>query len=156
MVICEIVFDAERKAIVKDSDATNLLSVWKKEKQPSDRMLVQMSGRSYRSPLRGKNRNIFVTLCDLSIPYGKSKKLFSFTILYNDYASLSPEIKGKSEDQFYRTNRPLEEILEAIVAADKYYSTAIFAVNYKQPFHLNKPLMDTLLQQIKIRKVPIP
>jgi hypothetical protein len=157
MMKCEISFDSSRKAFAKGSVSDSPFEKWKIKRETSNRIFVKMSGRSGRATLLAKNRNISVTICDYSVPAHKRKKLFKFVVFFNQEGqSYHFEIDGTLENRFYPSNRPLEEISEAITAADKYYSTSIDEVNYKQPFHENKPLFDDLMQQIEALKVPIP
>src|SRR5690349_13034405 len=124
MHVCEINYDSERRAIAKESNAKNPSQQWKRELKTSDKILVRIGGRSGTGELRGQNRHISVTLCDFFTPHDKRNKPCEFIIFYNQNGTpTSHALKGTPEDQTYRTNRSIEEIREAIAAADNHYHT---------------------------------
>jgi len=151
MVTYKVRFDEHRCAIAENHYSQESPARTWKHAQVCDEIWIRASGRNIAS--KPFNCNVLYTVYDLLIPVHYRKEGIKVQVLFDPDGSPSSIATNKilAMRRTPRSSRPVQELVDAVIAADEFYARPGGQVLYKHERRIdgNQHLRDELAAWFK-------
>lgn len=110
-----------------------------------DRIIIKPEGRNLYAANYGKkfNEKVIYRLCDYSLLHKYRKKYLQIIVLFDESDTPFDIVTIPNLPKSYPTNRPVSELLAAIIESDQFYGGA-GGVSYARKMHQYPKIVDIL------------